>query len=55
VLFVILLAAAGSCLLRYAPLFARLSSGLAMIICAVLAAFTAALCWPAGEVNHGGR
>ncbi len=55
VLLVILLAGGASCFMRYAPVVSRLSAGFAMILCAVAAAFVAALRYPVEEVEHGDR
>jgi len=49
VLFAVGAAAAGSLALRYLPLFSRMSSGFAMIVCAVLAAIAAAFLFPVKE------
>jgi 4-azaleucine resistance transporter AzlC len=54
VLFAVALAAVGSCVLRFTPVLSRLSSGFAMIMCAVAAALAAALLFPVKEQADGG-
>lgn len=51
-LFVVLLAAALSCILYYVPLFQFLSQGFSVIVCAVLAAGLAALLFPVKEEDN---
>ena len=52
VLFAVLVAAAISCVLRYAPIFKSITQGFAIIICAVTAACAAALLFPVKEVQE---
>lgn len=46
VLFTVLLAAALSCVISYVPIFSRISSGISIIICTVIAAAAGALIFP---------
>ena len=54
VLVVVELAAAVSCALYFAPIFSKIPSGFAIIICAVLAAALGALWFPVPEIGGGG-
>ena len=54
VLVVVLLAAAVSCALYFAPVFSKISSGFAIIICAVLAAVAGAIWFPVPEIGGDG-
>ncbi len=52
ILFAVLVSAALSCILKYVPLFSFISSGFAVIICAVPAAAAAALIFPVKEADE---
>ena len=54
VLVVVMLAAAVSCALYFAPVFSKIPSGFAIIICAVLAAVAGAIWFPVPEIGGDG-